>query len=267
MIIKCSQPGFQDGNKAYFALVERYCGANFRELLVEKARTKIRNASLEPTGDLGSHLAMLQHAFATLSSYGEGYTERHKVTTLLHSLKGAAWQQGRTELLLRATTFDEAIVLLQRTEPAVLGLIEQNTAWGERKSRSRKAKGKKNNDDKDGNQNEATGGGGRTTLKCWYCQETGHLKKDCPKRAADKKEKQVQARSTNGDQGNSTNTEDSEENDGPKFFNQSGNANMALVRKTRASTDGSVTHKVMTDSCCDTTFLGSGWYVVREASL
>ena len=48
-----------DGQKAYHALLEQYGGPDTRELLVDRAREKIRRARLEPTGDLGTHLAVL----------------------------------------------------------------------------------------------------------------------------------------------------------------------------------------------------------------
>ena len=64
-----------DGQKAYHTLLEQYGGPDTRELLVDRAREKIHRVRLEPTGDLGTHLAVLRHAFIILKRYGDGYTK------------------------------------------------------------------------------------------------------------------------------------------------------------------------------------------------
>ena len=49
-----------DGNLAYKAILDHY---DTRAMLVEQAWDRIRRACLEPTGDLGTHLVVLQNTF------------------------------------------------------------------------------------------------------------------------------------------------------------------------------------------------------------
>ena len=105
--------------------------------------------------------------------------------------------------------------------------------------------------------------------KFWYCGSSDHLKKDCPKHEADRKEKQGQARSTNTESNKKDKSKEEEKQEGedPSFFNQNGQARMALVHKSRRKSKAPTVCQVLTDSCCDTTFLGGVWYVTSQASL